>query len=91
MKMGLLECGVLGAILDLFDAYPRNNFLHSAVYDIIHQVLTGHVYEGHLNRELVVSLFRDVKVVERVLGMVKENDEEWWVAFPVVLFHATES
>jgi hypothetical protein len=34
-------------VQDLFFQYSRNNFLHSAVYDFLHQVLTGRVNSGY--------------------------------------------
>ena len=60
---------------DLFFEFPWNNFLHSVVYDIIHQILTGREEHG-CNRELIVSLFRDAKVMHRIVDGQKQNDIE---------------
>jgi len=45
------------------------------VYDIIHQILTGRDEHG-CNRELIVSLFRDAKVMHRIVEGQKQNDIE---------------
>ena len=45
------------------------------VYDIIHQILTGRDEHG-CNRELIVSLFRDAKVMHRIVEGQKQNDME---------------
>lgn len=62
-------------IQDLFFQYPWNNFLHSAVYDFLHQVLTGRVDSGY-NRELIISLFRDAKILYRIVEGQAKNDVE---------------
>lgn len=59
---------------DLIFEYPWNNFLHTIVYDIFHQILFGKVEEGCKNRELIISLFRDVKVQERIVDGMKRNE-----------------
>ena len=63
---------------DLFFEFPWNNFLHSVVYDLIHQVLTGRIDLGY-NRELTVSLFRDARLMHRIIEGVKRSNEVWWV------------
>jgi serine/threonine-protein phosphatase 6 regulatory subunit 3 len=60
---------------DLFFEFPWNNFLHSVVYDFIHQVLTGRV-DGGLNRELTIALFRDAQLMQRIVDGQKQNDAE---------------
>lgn len=45
------------------------------VYDIIHQILTGNV-RGGLNRDLVVSLFRDARLMQRIVEGQKLDDLE---------------
>ena len=45
------------------------------VYDIIHQILTGRDEHGR-NRELIVSLFRDAKIMHRIVDGQKQNDIE---------------
>lgn len=62
----------------MFFEFQWNNFLHSAVYDVIHQILTGNV-EGGLNRELIISLFEDAKLMQRIVDGQKLNDVERYV------------
>lgn len=59
----------------MFFEFPWNNFLHSAVYDVVHQVMTGAV-DGGYNRELIVSLFRDAKILRRIVDGQARNDAE---------------
>lgn len=70
---------------DLIFQYPWNNFLHSVVYDVIHQILFGRV-EGQAsqNRELVIGLFRDVKLPTRIVDGIRRN--ELYVHHPVTGF-----
>ncbi|KAF5373617.1 hypothetical protein D9758_000980 [Tetrapyrgos nigripes] len=75
LKKRFLDLRVLGMLLDLFFEFPWNNFLHNAVYDIFHQILTGHVDSGY-NKELAISLFRDAKLMHRIVEGQKRNDEE---------------
>jgi len=63
---------------DLFFEFPWNNFLHSAVYDLVHQILTGRVDSG-FNRELTIALFRDARLMDRIIEGQKRNDIEWCV------------
>jgi serine/threonine-protein phosphatase 6 regulatory subunit 3 len=60
---------------DLFFEFPWNNFLHSAVYDYVHQILTGNV-EDSCNRELAIALFRDALLMHRIVEGQKRNDLE---------------
>jgi len=75
LKHRMLEDNVLATMLDLFFEFPWNNFLHSVVYDLIHQILTGRV-DGGANRLLAISLFRDAKLMERIVEGQKLNDVE---------------
>ncbi|KAF9462719.1 SIT4 phosphatase-associated protein-domain-containing protein [Collybia nuda] len=75
LKQRFLDINVLSTLLDLFFAFPWNNFLHSAVYDMVHQILTGYVDTG-LNRELAISLFRDARLMHRIVEGQKMNDAE---------------
>ena len=68
------------SLQDLFFEFPWNNFLHSVVYDLIHQVLTGRV-DGGFNRELTVALFRDARLMHRIIEGSKRNDVERYVPF----------
>ncbi|KAI0080509.1 SAPS-domain-containing protein [Panus rudis PR-1116 ss-1] len=75
LKQRFLEVNVASTLLDLFFDFPWNNFLHSIVYDLIHQVLTGRIDTGY-NRELTVALFRDAKLMHRIIEGSKRNDIE---------------
>ncbi|KAI0807835.1 SAPS-domain-containing protein [Fomes fomentarius] len=75
LKQRFLEANVASTLLDLFFEFPWNNFLHCAVYDLIHQILTGRV-DGGYNRELTVSLFRDARLMHRIIEGSKRNDVE---------------
>ncbi|KAI0093776.1 SIT4 phosphatase-associated protein-domain-containing protein [Irpex rosettiformis] len=75
LKLRFLENNVASTLLDLFFEFPWNNFLHSVVYDLIHQVLTGRIDTGY-NRELTVSLFRDARLMHRIIEGSKRNDIE---------------
>lgn len=43
------------------------------MYDLIHQILTGNV-DGGLARELAVSLFRDARLMDRIVEGQRMND-----------------
>ncbi|KAH6902440.1 phosphatase associated protein, partial [Coprinopsis sp. MPI-PUGE-AT-0042] len=75
LKKHFLEMNLFGSLLDLFFDFPWNNFLHSTVYDLIHQVLTGNVETGR-NRELAISLFRDAKIMQRITEGQARNDND---------------
>ncbi|KAI6103591.1 SIT4 phosphatase-associated protein-domain-containing protein [Pisolithus sp. B1] len=75
MKQVFLQESVLSVLLDLFFEFPWNNFVHSVVYDFIHQILTGRV-DGGLNRELTIALFRDARLMHRIVEGQKKNDAE---------------
>jgi len=63
---------------DLFFEFPWNNFLHSVVYDLIHQILTGRV-DGGVNRSLTIALFQDAQLMQRIVEGQRRNDVEWCV------------
>ncbi|TFK68279.1 SAPS-domain-containing protein [Pluteus cervinus] len=75
LKRRMLDIGLFSTLLDLFFEFPWNNFLHGAVYDFVHQILTGRVENG-LNRELAVALFRDARLMDRIIEGQRRNDEE---------------
>ncbi|KAG6836788.1 hypothetical protein H0H93_003209 [Arthromyces matolae] len=75
LKQRFLDLGILSTLLDLFFEFPWNNFLHVAVYDVVHQVLNAPVETGY-NRELAISLFRDARIMERIVDGQKHNDAE---------------
>ncbi|KAJ3760037.1 SIT4 phosphatase-associated protein-domain-containing protein [Lentinula raphanica] len=83
LKQRFLDLNALGILLDLFFEFPWNNFLHNTVYDILHQILTGQVDNSShgrgirgYNRELILSLFRDTKLMHRIIEGQRRNDEE---------------
>ncbi|KAF8634541.1 hypothetical protein AX15_000839 [Amanita polypyramis BW_CC] len=75
LKGSLIDNSILTTLLDLFFEFPWNNFLHSAVYDLMHQILTGNVAHG-LGRELAIALFRDARLIHRIVEGQKRNDIE---------------
>ncbi|KAH9952025.1 SAPS-domain-containing protein [Amylocystis lapponica] len=75
LKKCFLDTNVVSTLLDLFFDFPWNNFLHSVVYDLIHQILTGRIDSG-FNRELTVALFRDARLMHRIIEGSKRNDIE---------------
>ncbi|KAI0736702.1 SAPS-domain-containing protein, partial [Fomitopsis betulina] len=75
LKQRFLEANIVSTLLDLFFDFPWNNFLHSVVYDLIHQVLTGRI-DGGFNRELTIALFRDARLMHRIIEGSKRNDKE---------------
>ncbi|KAJ7878983.1 SIT4 phosphatase-associated protein-domain-containing protein, partial [Mycena olivaceomarginata] len=81
LKRRFVELDIASTLLDLFFEFPWNNFLHSAVYDFIHQILTGNVDAGSgpggsggMGRELAVSLFRDARLMQRIVEGQRMND-----------------
>ncbi|KAJ6531097.1 SIT4 phosphatase-associated protein-domain-containing protein [Mycena capillaripes] len=73
LKRRFVDLNIASTLLDLFFEFPWNNFLHSAVYDFIHQILTGNV-DGGLGRELAVALFRDARLMHRIVEGQRMND-----------------
>ncbi|GJJ12305.1 hypothetical protein Clacol_006546 [Clathrus columnatus] len=73
LKCRFIELNVVSTLLDFFFLYPWNNFLHGTVYDFIHQILTGRVDDG-FNRDLIIFLFRDAKLFDRIIAGHEEND-----------------
>jgi serine/threonine-protein phosphatase 6 regulatory subunit 3 len=45
------------------------------VYDLVHQILTGRVDTG-LNQDLILALFRDARLMHRIVEGQKHNDAE---------------
>ncbi|KAG8833712.1 hypothetical protein FRC17_010175 [Serendipita sp. 399] len=75
LKSRFLELRIFSTLLDLVFQFPWNNLLHSVVYDILHQVLFGKV-EGTMNRDLIISLFRDAELPWRILNAQNANDSQ---------------
>ncbi|CCA74558.1 hypothetical protein PIIN_08510 [Serendipita indica DSM 11827] len=75
LKSRFMELRIFPTLLDLVFQFPWNNFLHSVVYDIFHQVLFGKI-EGTMNRDLIISLFRDVELPRRIMEAQTKNDTQ---------------
>lgn len=60
---------------NLFFEYPLNNFLHNVVYDIIQQMLNGRITAG-FNRELIIDLFNEARLIRRILDAEQSTKEE---------------
>ncbi|KAF8205512.1 SIT4 phosphatase-associated protein-domain-containing protein [Mycena galopus ATCC 62051] len=60
LKRRFVELDIASTLLDLFFEFPWNNFLHSAV--------------GGMGRELAVSLFRDARLMHRIVEGQRMND-----------------
>ncbi|KAJ2014760.1 sporulation-induced protein, partial [Coemansia sp. S85] len=74
LKWKLIEHGVVPACVELFFAFTLNNFLHSVVYDIMHQVLNLPL-SLECNVALIVVAFRDVRITSRIAQACAANDE----------------
>ncbi|XP_018567798.1 serine/threonine-protein phosphatase 6 regulatory subunit 3 isoform X1 [Anoplophora glabripennis] len=73
----LESIGTFPVLLDLFFKYPWNNFLHTQVENCLISALKTHVSEeiddtNALTKHLLVNC----KLIERILGAWKENDEQ---------------
>ncbi|KAJ1940963.1 sporulation-induced protein, partial [Linderina macrospora] len=74
LKWNLIRHEVLPMCVDLFFRFPLNNFLHSVVYDMMHQVLNLPL-NLECNVALVVVAFRDVRITSRIAQACAKNDE----------------
>ncbi|KAJ2500646.1 sporulation-induced protein [Coemansia sp. RSA 1972] len=74
LKWKLIQHSVLPICTDLFFRFSLNNFLHSVVYDIMHQVLNLPL-ALECNVALIVVAFRDVRITSRIAQASAENDE----------------
>jgi hypothetical protein len=73
LKLKFIETGILPTCLDLFFNFPWNNFLHTVVYDMVHQVLNLPLDVG-CNRHLIESLFCDAHITQRITSAQRRND-----------------
>lgn len=64
----LIKLNVFSSCLDLFFAYPWNNFLHSAVGQMIEGIFLGQ------NEELKISLIKDSKILDKICMASDENE-----------------
>ncbi|KAJ2503158.1 sporulation-induced protein, partial [Coemansia sp. RSA 2052] len=74
LKWNLIAHKVLPTCVDLFFQFSLNNFLHSVVYDIMHQVLNLPL-SLECNVALIVVAFRDVRITSRIAQACAANDE----------------
>lgn len=73
LKQQYLDCRVVPTVIDLFFEYPHNDFAHHVIYDLLQQILNGRLGPG-LNRELVIDVIKEGKIVERILDAQRAND-----------------
>ncbi|CAE6397243.1 unnamed protein product [Rhizoctonia solani] len=73
LKQVMIDLNIVSTILDFFFEFPWNNFLHNAVYDMLHQILTGRV-DNELSRRVTIGMFRDARLVYRILEGSRRND-----------------
>ncbi|KAJ2742626.1 sporulation-induced protein [Coemansia sp. BCRC 34301] len=74
LKWNLIGHKVLPTCVDLFFQFSLNNFLHSVVYDIMHQVLNLPL-GLECNVALIVVAFRDVRITSRIAQACAHNDQ----------------
>ncbi|EPZ34588.1 SIT4 phosphatase-associated protein family domain-containing protein [Rozella allomycis CSF55] len=71
INLAMIENKVLFSCLDLFFEFQWNNFLHSTVCDMLINVFGG---PPESNKELILSVFRDAKISQRIVYAQKLND-----------------
>ncbi|KAJ2085765.1 sporulation-induced protein [Coemansia sp. RSA 1813] len=74
LKWKLIQHNVLPICCDLFFRFTLNNFLHSVVYDIMHQVLNLPL-GLECNVALILVAFRDVRITSRIAQACALNEE----------------
>ncbi|CAE6471581.1 unnamed protein product [Rhizoctonia solani] len=73
LKQKMIDLSIVSTVLDFFFEFPWNNFLHNAVYDMLHQILTGRV-DNEPSRRVTIGMFRDARLVYRILEGSRRND-----------------
>lgn len=73
LKSKYLQYSVIPTIVDLFFEYPHNDFAHHVIYDLLQQILNGRLGPG-LNRELVIEMIKEARLIERILDAQRLND-----------------
>lgn len=76
LKSKFVDKKAMPICVDLFFAFPWNNFLHYVIYDMLHQVFNGRMDVG-LNRSLAISILKDGQLTDKIVIAQKANDEEW--------------
>ncbi|KTW25981.1 hypothetical protein T552_03255 [Pneumocystis carinii B80] len=74
LKIQFIEHKVLSTLLNMFFVFPWNNFLHNVVYDIIQQVFNAPMDEKYCCA-LVLDLFSEGKICEKIIQGQKDNDD----------------
>jgi len=62
----------------MFFDFPWNNFLHNVVFDILQQIFHGRI-DRPLDRQLVLSVFLEGRLIDRILEGQAANDAAWCV------------
>ncbi|KAL9556671.1 hypothetical protein MBANPS3_001757 [Mucor bainieri] len=75
LKSKFVDNRAMPICVDLFFAFPWNNFLHYVIYDMLHQVFNGRMDVG-LNRNLAISILKDGQLTDKIVIAQKANDEE---------------
>lgn len=73
LKSKYLQYRVVPTVIDLFFEYPHNDFAHHVIYDLLQQILNGRLGPG-LNRELVIEMIKESRLIERILDAQRAND-----------------
>ncbi|KAG0756590.1 hypothetical protein G6F29_011303 [Rhizopus arrhizus] len=75
LKSKFVTSKAMPICVDLFFAFPWNNFLHYVIYDMLHQVFNGRMDVG-LNRQLAISILKEGQLTDKIVIAQKANDEE---------------
>ncbi|CAO3675513.1 unnamed protein product [Rhizopus stolonifer] len=75
LKSKFVDSQTMPHCIDLFFAFPWNNFLHYVIYDMLHQVFNGRMDVG-LNRQLAISILKEGQFTNKIVTAQKANDEE---------------
>ncbi|KAJ1966589.1 sporulation-induced protein [Dispira parvispora] len=75
LKWKIIEHRFMLTCLDLFFQFPWNNFLHTVVYDLVHQILNLPL-NFTCNQALVYSLFKDAGLTRRITTAYRLNQAE---------------
>ncbi|KAJ1984697.1 sporulation-induced protein [Dimargaris cristalligena] len=75
LKWKMIEHSVVPMCLDLFFQFPWNNFLHSVVFDMLHQILNL-PFALECNRALILTTFKDAKLTTRIAEAHRLNQAE---------------
>ncbi|RCH81858.1 hypothetical protein CU098_000819, partial [Rhizopus stolonifer] len=74
LKIEFVDQKTIPICIDLFFAFPWNNFLHYAVYDTLHQVFNGPMDNQH-NLRLAISVFEQARLTDKIIEAQDKNDK----------------